>query len=121
MGTGIAIPVRAIHGRAVPQSGEKQIGKVILLAMGDGDNVNPFNTDVGIQHPVFDLPNPSTQAVIRREVEVHFARFEANLKAKLIDLTFEETGPGELTVSVKYHDLETDEERDVQKAVRVSP
>ena len=118
MGSGIAIPVRGLNGRLVLQSGEKQTGKIILLAVGDGDNVNPWNNDVGIQYPVFDLGDPSTQAVVRREIEVHFARLEGALKARLTDLQFEETGPGELTVKVLYQDLETDEERDVSKIVK---
>jgi len=118
MATGIAIPVRGLNGRLVLQSGERQTGKIILLAMGDGDNVNPWNNDVGIQYPTFDLADPATQAVVRREIEIHFARFEGELKARLNDLQFEETAEGELTVRVLYQDLETDEQRDVSLIVK---
>jgi hypothetical protein len=116
--SGLAIPIRTLNGRLTLQSGERQTGKVILLAMGDGDNENPFNDDVGIQYPVFDLNNPSTQAVVQREIEQHFARFEADLKARLVDIQFVAEAEGELTVRIRYQDLETDEEQDVTKTVR---
>lgn len=119
MTRGIAIPVRTRNGRLVMDEGERQTAKLIVLAVGDGDNENPFNFNVGVQYPLFDLADKTAQANVRRSIEAHFARFKAALKARLVSLSFD-TGEtsGEHKVTVRYQDLETDEEQEATRTVR---
>lgn len=117
MATGLAIPVRAERGRAVLDDGARQMAKIVALAMSDGESSNPFNNDVGLATPVFGTNDRSTRALLGRDIRAHFARFQADDRARLVDLTLAGDAPGELHARVTYLDLETDEEQTVERRV----
>jgi hypothetical protein len=116
--TGLAIPVRAAQGRAVLESGERQLAKIISLALLDGDSDHPYGDDAGTDSPVFGLRTPALEALYRHRVEDHFARLEAGRRARLLSLDFPEAAAGELRVAVRYVDLETDREGEVVQTIR---
>lgn len=118
MSTGISTPLIGIQGRLKLDSGPDQVAKLIGQALGEGTNLNPYNTDAGLQYPLFDLNLPATRALVKRDIEAQFARFEGNLKARLLSVTFQDLNPEELGVLVRYVDLETDDEREIERAVR---
>lgn len=117
MASGLSIPMRVVRGRGVIDSGERQMAKLISLAMTEGESDNPFNDDAGIQVPVFDVNLPSTRALVRREIEHHFRRFEADERASLERIETSE-GDGEMIVDLWYIDMETDERHEISKTLR---
>lgn len=115
--TGLSLPVRPFRGRAMVDSGDRQMAKVIVLALSDGDSSNPYN-DAGVDLDVFSLRTEAQGAILRREIRRHFSRWEADLRARLIEVRVEDGDPGELRAVVRYVDLETDEEGEVVKVIR---
>lgn len=118
MAQGLQIPIKAIQGRPVVATGADEVRKIILLAMGDGLSANPFNTDVGVQAPVFALQDGASRAIIDQAVRRHFARLLAGGRAELTDLRIQtDDTKGETNVGVTYRDLETDEQRDLEISI----
>lgn len=112
MPTGIAVPMVAVNGRAAVVSGSDQVAKLIELAVSDGSSANPFNTDVGVVAPIFDLQGSGQRAILERAVRDRFAALEAGGRAELLSLQVTESpDTGETLVDVVYRDLETDERR----------
>jgi len=119
MAKGLAIPVRAVNGRAALTDGADQMRKIIMLALGEGESTNPFNgSDVGMDAKLFRLDLPAMRSLTRRAVDAHFRRFQANDRAQLIAADFLKSEGGELNLFVRYSDLETDEEQLLDRTVR---
>lgn len=111
MSKGIAVPFRARNGRLVLSEGAEEMKKIVMLAVGERDNTNPFNQAVGIEHPLFALSDEGSFALARRDIEDHFAKFEAQRRAKLGSVKTGELSPGESAIEVAYVDLDTDSEK----------
>lgn len=112
MAQGIAVPVRVVQGRTVVESGSDQIAKLIRLAVAEAASANPFNTDVGVRSPVFDLQGSAARAILDQAVRRHFDRLAAGGRADLLDLRItEDADTAETIVEITYQDLETDEQR----------
>lgn len=117
MATGLAVPVRAFRGRAVIDEGDKEMGKLVLLAVSDRESTNPWNDDAGIRVPLFGLNNSATRALLSREIQGHFTRWEGEERAKLLGLGI--TGQAEeLSARIEYRDIETDTAQDVVLNIR---
>ena len=115
---GLAYPVRCVNGRLALCEGAEQVGKLVLLSMMDGDSANPWNTDVGLNAPTFDLDSPATRAVVEQRIRERFARLEADERARLLSVTFENgEEAGEVAIRVAYVDLETDEELEAVRRI----
>lgn len=115
MARGLAVPIRMVQGRTVMVEGADQIEKLIQLAVAEAASSNPFNTDVGVQAPIFDLQDAAARAILSRRVRQHFDRWQAEGRAELLDLQIlEDSESAETTVEILYRDLETDEERPLQ-------
>lgn len=113
MASGLSVPIRVVQGRTVVVDGSDQIDKLINLALSDGTSTNPYNSDVGVQAPLFDLQDAAARAILDRAVRRHFDRLQAGGRAELLDLQIRE-GDGddsETVVHILYRDLETDEQR----------
>jgi len=118
MASGLAIPVRAVVGRAALASGDTQMHKLIALALASGESNNPFNgSNVGMKTTLWTLDGPAARAMIQRTIELHFKRWEADGRAQLIDVTFQKVHNGEVQLFIHYVDLETDEQRAYEQAV----
>jgi len=119
MAKGLAIPVRAVHGRAVLTDGADQMRKIVMLALGDGESDNPFNgSDVGLRGELFHLDGSAMRSLVRRSVEAHFRRFQADDRAQLVAADFFKAQGGEVNLFVRYTDLETDEEQLFDRSTR---
>lgn len=112
MARGLAIPVRVHNGKAVLVDGAEQMRKIVALGMGDGENANPFNADAGLEVPLFAPDGTASRALVRRGIDRHFARWQADDRAQLDSVTFA-GNRGEVHVEVRYVDLETDEPQEV--------
>ena len=117
---GLALPVGATPtGRAKVSGGDVQMAKLVALSMADGESTNPFNTDVGLAVRVFDVDSVGSRSLVRRGIERHFARWQADGRARLEAVQVQPaTDGGDLHVLVRYTDLETDEPRDVSNSSR---
>lgn len=115
MADGLGVPLRTFRGKAMIATGDKQMGKLIALSMSDGESSNPF-LDAGLNAPIFDLNSPATRALVRRRIEQHFARFEADTRARLDTIEVSSHG-AELSVRVRYVDLETDSVEEATKTI----
>ncbi|MFA5123303.1 hypothetical protein [Zavarzinia sp.] len=112
MARGLAIPIRTVQGRVVTVDGADQMDLLVQLILADGENANPFNTDVGTAAGVFDLQDAAQRAILDRRVRQHFDRLYADGRAELLDLSVRsDDDAGETTVQILYRDLETDEQR----------
>jgi hypothetical protein len=109
---GMSIPVRTVQGRAVLSEGAQKNAEVIALMMADGDSDNPWNSDVGLEAPLFRTDTRVTRGLVDQRIREHFDRLETDERAKLTDLSVEPTEgvPGELDAHVDYVDIETDDE-----------
>lgn len=112
MAQGLAIPIRTVQGRTATVAGADQMDLLVQLILADGENANPFNTDVGTAAGVFGLQDAAQRAILSRRVRQHFDRLYADGRAELLDLSVQnDDDAGETTVQILYRDLETDEER----------
>ena len=130
---GIAIPTQIIHGRARLSEKAEQLSKIILLSLADGDSMNPFATDYGMPIPVFNLADQTTRSLIKRAIEKHFERFEAQGRARLEKVIFRgATDPvtggfssltsdaGNFEIHVHYTNLESGTDQTIVKNYRLS-
>lgn len=117
---GVAMPFAAdARGGLARTSGEDNDFKIISLALTSGDNNNPWEQqDDDIDQATFDMDNPQGRALIQRRLENAFAVFESQHRYRLIPNTVQfrraPVGTDEiLFVFFKYHNLESDEVRDL--------
>lgn len=113
MSTGLTIPIIPFNGRAIIESGSKQLLKILMLALADCENTNPFNQDVGMTGDIiFQNSTEALQALIRVRVRRVFAAKTREGRASLVEgfPTFTvNSDTQELVCSIKYKDLETDD------------
>ena len=116
MARGLRIPVGPgpLGGLALVD-GDVQASKVISLALGQLDNRNAFQQDIGLgsEDFVFNVQSAETRAAIRRRVVQVFADFEDRNLFRLVpnSIAFEEDSAAqELILELRYINLESDEE-----------
>lgn len=114
MATGLTLPIAVVNGRVLRSSGTDQLHKVIMLGLAENDSDNPFQ-DIGFNHGVFDVNDPSQAARYTNRIARLFARLEAEGRARLMPgyPKFESVGE-ELIATIKYIDLETDKPQEYQ-------
>ncbi len=113
---GLMAPLEATAGGGFEtESGSEQTKKIIMLSLDWCPSDNPFNTDVGIEHPVFEVNDePSTQGRIGIRIQDVFKRLEVEARARLIDIKFASEGE-EFAVDIEYYDMQTDRPASVRK------
>lgn len=120
MATGLAIPVgvnTSGGGRLV--SGDENNDKTIRLALGDDDNENAFQQNVGLgAGMIFGISDQTQQASITRRLFEIFRRFEAQkrfiLQRNTIKWTSDPTNQT-LTLEFKYLDIESEVIKDFEQ------
>lgn len=117
---GVAMPFAAdLRGGLARTAGEENDFKIISLALTAGENNNPWEQrDDDIEQAMFDKDGPAGRALIQRRVESAFASFQSQNRYRLIpnsvEFRRERVGIDEiLFVYLKYHNLESDEVRDL--------
>lgn len=118
MPRGFAMPVRvAPWGGLLLVEGDENDAKIISLALASDDNENAFQQDIGLgEAMVFDISDAQLRGGIMGRVRSIFRRFEAQKRYRLLSETLRWTeGDGELTLTFKYHNLESDEIKDFSK------
>ena len=122
MATGVTLPVGVdVTGGLSLVSGDDNSIKIIKTALGDNDNDNAFQQDIGLGADiVFALDKPDSRAQIVRRLRVIFADFERQNRYRLLRDTvkfIEAPGTGELTLEFRYLDLETDEPKTFSQVI----
>lgn len=114
MATGLTLPIAVENGRVMRESGTNQLQKIIMLGLSENDSDNPFQ-DIGFNHGVFDINDPSMAARYANQIDKLFRRLESEGRARLLPgyPKFETSGE-ELVVSIKYIDMETDRPQEYQ-------
>lgn len=116
MATGLALPVGVDgSGGAAIVSTDAQDTKILSMALGDDDNDNAFQQNIGLgAFMIFEEPGDRTNALVRQRIKAIFRDFRAVQRFRLIpdSVVFnEESEPGEFSVEFKYINLESDEEK----------
>lgn len=121
MASGLALPLIPVNGRAPIEEDQQQLAKILMLQLADCENTNPFNQDVGMSGDiVFQNNTVALQALIRARVISVFRIKEKEGRARLLEgfPTFKvNSDTQELVCSIKYVDLEANEERNMDMPV----
>lgn len=112
MPRGLRVPVGVdpTGGAALVESDEND-QKIISIALGSCDSEHAFQQEIGLgSDMVFDINDPTLRARIYRRLISIFQDFESQKRYRLVRETVKwEEGSGELTLSFKYLNLESDE------------
>lgn len=99
-------------------NGDDNDRKDIMTALSDCDNDNAYQQDLGIDDLIFDINSDSAKMKARKSIRGIFKEFELQDRFKIFEDTIEwGKDGGELTLSFKYHNLETDEEKAFRKTL----
>lgn len=117
MAKGLRIPVGVdSRGGTAWVEGEDNDFKTIMTALADCENENAFQQGIGLgADMIFDLEDQAIRAQIMSRLESIFAAFEAERRYKLVEESVEwSTIPdaGELVLTFRYFNMETDEEQE---------
>ena len=109
MATGLKVPVGVSKsgGASLESDSSKQNKKILLLALSEGGDNNPFQK-LGIGNLIFKIKDVATRAQVQREIQ----KVVNQLSDRIVllpdePITFKEDVEGELEVSIKYIDIET--------------
>jgi hypothetical protein len=126
MPVGLQLPVGVDPAGAVALiEGDEQASKIIRTALSPCYSNHAFQQDLGLgEGAIFDMATAEGKARLRSRIRRLFSVFRAEDRYRLVEgsVTIED-GPaeGDLTLELKYKDLETDEEyqfRDVLRSVQ---
>ena len=115
MTRGLALPLGVnVGGGARLVERDEQASKIITMALSDNDNRNAFQQDLGLgADMVFAIESPALRAQILRRLTNVFREFEQQELFKLVTDTVEfssgSVGSGDLNLTFKYINLESDE------------
>lgn len=123
---GLAIPIRTNRrGGAQTLQGSEYVAQTIRVGLTPNLSANPFQigggVDVGVsERVVFDVNAPGAAARIRREVTRFFTRVRESNLARLAteDGVAVRREGEELLVTVRYVELESDSERELESNLR---
>lgn len=117
MPKGLKIPMQAnSSGGIATVEGDDNDAKIIKLYLSDGDNENAFQQEITLGvDMIFDILDPLMRARIKNRIERIFDRLKAEKRFDLLRNTFQwdesKTSEGELILSFRYLNLESDEEK----------
>jgi len=117
MPTGLKIPVGVDKsgGAAIETNESAQTKKLLLLALSENDDDNPFQ-DVGIDEDlIFQVKSPGTRARAERKINRVLERFFDRIRlAPDTPIQFKEDAEGEIEISFSYVDLLTNKTEEFQ-------
>jgi hypothetical protein len=117
MATGLALPVGVDNqGGAKIVSGDENDSKIIRCALGDDDNENAFQQNIGLGvGSIFGVSDELIRSKILRRLNEVFRRFQAQkrfiLRPNTIKWVRDENQSQELTLEFRYVSIESDEEK----------
>lgn len=117
MATGLAIPVGVDNkGGGRLSSGDENDSKIIRLALGDDDNENAFQQNIGLGvGQIFGISDELLRAKVLRRLYEIFRRFEAQkryiLRTNTVRWVRDENQNQELTLEFRFVNVESDEEK----------
>lgn len=117
MATGLSIPVGVDNqGGARLVSGDENDSKIIRLALGDDDNENAFQQNIGLGvGSIFGISDELIRSKILRRLHEVFRRFQAQkrfiLRPNTVKWVRDENQNQELTLEFRYVSMESDEEK----------
>lgn len=115
--TGIAIPFAADgRGRLALVSGNAQLEKIITLNLSDLESANPYQGDIGLgSEMVFAIASVKLRAEVQRRIKLLFRRLQLQDRARLdgIPVFSTDSNLQEMTVDIKYINLEEDKPGDI--------
>ena len=115
---GLRMPVGVnTRGRAdIETNAVEQTKKIIGLAFGENDDMNPFQ-NVGFTNGlIFQLADPAFRGKANREVERVLARLSERIEIAPDEvIQFDNLGNGEVEMSFKYVDLRTNKVEEFRK------
>lgn len=115
MPKGLKIPVQVLPtGGTATVDGPENDDKIIIMALGDDTNENPWMQDIGLgPQPVFGINDQLARTTIAIKIRSIFEAFEEQRRYKLVEGSFNWIGPddlggseGELILEFKYVSLE---------------
>lgn len=115
MATGLKIPVGVdSRGRTATLTGEDNDYKTIMVSLSDCECDNAFQQDIGLgANYIFDLSDNSIRARLQARIVAIFAAFEVEFRYRLVAESIAwSSKEGELMVSFRYFNMESDEERE---------
>lgn len=123
MPRGLALPIRVgPWGGVATLDGDDNDDKIISLALGSDDNENAFQQDIGLgEGMIFDMSDPLIRGRIVGKIRKIFKKFEIQKRYKLMDDTVrwsEIPDQGDLILSFKYFNLESDEVQTFSRNLR---
>lgn len=115
MPTGLKIPVGVSQsgGAAIETDESKQLRKMLILALSEGGDRNPFQ-QLGIDPAViFSVDNTAFRGKAQRALNIILARFSDRIElAPDAPIQFEQGDEGEVIMSFSYVDKLTDKVED---------
>lgn len=116
MPRGLRVPVGiSSNGGAATDDGDDNDIKIIKTALSDGDNDNAFQQDISLGSDlVFDISDPVFRSEIVGRIIRIFNKFKLEKRFKLLRSTIrwnDEPEEGDISISFKYLNLESDEEK----------
>ena len=116
MATGLALPVGVNgSGSAVLVSVDAQDSKILSMALGDDENDNAFQQNIGLgAFMIFQQPGDRINALVRQRITAIFRDFRAAQRFQLVadSVIFrDEPEQGEFSIEFKFINLESDEKR----------
>lgn len=117
MATGLSIPVGVNNkGGANLSSGDENDRKIISLSLGDDDNENAFQQNIGLGvGSIFGVSDELLRSKILRRLNEVFRRFQAQkrfiIRSDTIKWIKDENQNQELTLEFRYVSIESDEEK----------
>lgn len=118
---GLKLPLGANKlGRGYTITGDSQDQKIINTALSSNDNSNAFQQDPGLgESMIFDISDPAVRGRIMSRLRLVFDEFTLQNRYKLLEDTLQwDESDGELNLTFKYANLETDDVKDFDKGYR---
>jgi len=121
MANGIKTPVKASKaGGAEILKGTKQKAKILRLALSEGDDNNPFQKLGIMPDALFQNEGPTAAADLRLEVERILKKFSDSIGIDPnFPVTIFKSETGELGVTFKWVDLETNDTTDFSEFLQI--
>lgn len=107
---GLKIPIELdSKGHLMVVRGGDQLEKLIMLAVSDHTNTNPYISQFPNLGLVGQVDNQEIRNQIQDSINSLFQELEAEERARLVDISFRKGEDGTLFVDVTYQDMEESE------------
>lgn len=119
MALGFGLPVGVSQsGGAKLEEDPQHLATILHLALQPGQDDNPFQ-ELGLSEAIiFSINDSSAQALARNSIERILSKFADRLTLdRSVPITFGRTAEGQLEVSFRYIDLDTNKPEDFRTTI----